>query len=154
MANDETLAALERAVAVLHAYAAQWPEPGPERADAALIRALIERERAGGWNDIASNPPPMDGTKIDLWVWDERRADCYWQGSLKRGKWWAPNQDYDGMDGVLCGRDEPTHWRPLPEPPIASGAHLAGPRVLSVNVVQREGEYTGPGDYPERWVGE
>ena len=41
--NDKTLAALERAAVLIEAD--DW---SPRSKDAALIRALIERERAGG----------------------------------------------------------------------------------------------------------
>lgn len=45
----------------------------------------------------------------------------------RRDGWWAPNHDYDGADGFCdeprrfneCERfSEPTHWMPIPAPPL------------------------------------
>lgn len=62
------------------------------------------------WRPIET--APKDGTEIDLWHEGDRIADAYWKG----GRWWAPNFDYDGCDGVIGG-PPPTHWMPLPAPP-------------------------------------
>ena len=98
MANDETLAALERAA---NAAEATYMASGRRLLtnDAALIRALIERERAGG--EVA---------QIVAWL---RNEEC------------------DGGSNLTITEAADA---------IEVGAHLAGPRVLSVNVVKREGE--------------
>lgn len=81
------------------------------------IKALRSLPTDDGWQPIAT--APRDGTRIDIWDPDcggIRVADAYWSGGQKSGGWHAPNQDYDGMDG-LYAKDGPTHWRPLPAPP-------------------------------------
>jgi len=66
------------------------------------------------WMDIKT--APRDGTRIDIWANGRRRADAYWG---KRRSWtgseeccWHP---YDGMNE---NPPEPTHWMPLPPPPL------------------------------------
>lgn len=71
----------------------------------------------GEWQPIET--APKDGTRIDIWDpshGGQRIADAYWYGGQKRGGWHAPNQDYDGMDG-LYAKDGITHWMPLPDAP-------------------------------------
>ena len=105
MANDETLAALEMGAFLAEAQANRYRWDGDTvsadrlDADAALIRALIERERNGG-----------ERAQIVAWL---RQPE---------------------QEGYSCV------CQPTFADAIASGAHLAGPRVLSVNVVQWEGE--------------
>lgn len=104
------------------------------------------------WQPIET--APRGGTLIDLWVVDEtgegwREPSAYFvkdvlweryeyaadgsykQVSSRRDGWFAPNHDYDGMDG-WCDFPRsfnehpnqrkwqfktPTHWMPLPAPP-------------------------------------
>jgi hypothetical protein len=96
------------------------------------------------WQPIET--APRDGTRIDLWLVDEkgdghREPDAYWvtdryvddyrRSRGKRDGWFAPNNDYDGMDG-WCDQPptanthtgvvyftQPTHWMPPPPPPAA-----------------------------------
>jgi hypothetical protein len=70
---------------------------------------------ADNWQPIES--APKDGTRIDVFAEGRRWPDSYWSGGPKRGCWWAPNWDYDGMDGPTCLA--PTHWMPIPPPPAA-----------------------------------
>ena len=88
----------------------------------AVAPALLDELEAlrGGW--LLIDTAPKDGTRVDLWCDDARYTDCYWKGGPKRGCWWAPNQDYDGVDGVLC-RHGATHWRPIPTPPSKAKRH-------------------------------
>lgn len=93
------------------------------------------------WQPIET--APRDGTRVDLWLVDEsgegwREAGAYWVADEKldhynsrsgsRDGWFAPNHDYDGMDG-WCDQPEwthrdgriffkkATHWMPIPAPP-------------------------------------
>lgn len=64
-----------------------------------------------GWKDIIS--APRDGTPI-LAAWDRGGGD--WAAAVM----WSQS----GAFGVNVGdgwrevRDQPTHWRPLPDPPV------------------------------------
>ena len=107
------------------------------------------------WQPIET--APKDGTKIDIWcidadgagwrepnayyvknqpydevVFDDKLGYVTWRSlGARRDGWWAPNHDYDGMDG-FCDCPEffnkhpkqmklvfikATHWMPLPTPP-------------------------------------
>lgn len=76
---------------------------------------------ANGWLPIET--APKDGTKIDLWARlegtdiFERVTDCSWQ---EMADW--TGAEYMGWDGLWIHRHRvftgPTHWRPLPEPPV------------------------------------
>lgn len=93
------------------------------------------------WQPIET--APMDGTKVDLWLVNAdgegwREADAYWVTDKnvdpydsRRGRrdgWFAPNHDYDGMDGwcdypMSTNRDgkvyfrKAIYWMPIPLPP-------------------------------------
>ena len=105
MANDETLAALERAANMME----RPLELSSTRQAAALIRALIERERAGG--ERAQIVAYMKGPAIDE---AKRKCEAADEGSNKR-------RDF----AVVAVAVE------MLADAIAAGAHLAGPRVLS-----------------------
>jgi hypothetical protein len=77
-------------------------------------RAQIEAVKSGGvvWQDIKS--APRDGTVIDLWADDKRWTDCHWTGA----NWFTPYGIYNcGAEMELHGH-HPSHWMPLPPPPI------------------------------------
>lgn len=71
------------------------------------------------WRDIETDPPPRDGSKLDLWVkwWradtdtfiGRRVADCYW---LEQ-----PHPRWACETAALPINARPTHWMPLPEDP-------------------------------------
>ena len=67
----------------------------------------------GDWQPIET--APRDGTRIlAIWLYDPTRPECssqphaviYWNGV--------------GWEENMCGQvePEPSHWRPLPEPPL------------------------------------
>lgn len=63
----------------------------------------------GGWQDIAT--APKDGTSF-LGHWQGGTYDCAIRAvKFHNGKWWEPNEDYLVR--------EPTHWMPLPPPPLS-----------------------------------
>ena len=88
-----------------------------------VAQALLSERNATRWQPIET--APKDGTVVDLWARREqtdkyeRLADCHWCGMTD----WLGNE-YDGWDGLSPGLrrtyDNPTHWMPLPEPPIAT----------------------------------
>ena len=67
------------------------------------------------WQTI--DTAPRDGTVIDLWVSNQRLANCFWLVFLDDDDaHWC--QQYAEMPRANFQIDEiPTHWRPLPEPP-------------------------------------
>lgn len=68
----------------------------------AMLSAFAERLTAEAWQDIST--APKDGTKVLLWVPRWSVVVGSYQHSLM--SWW---------DGDLVA---PTHWRPLPAPPV------------------------------------
>lgn len=75
-----------------------------DRAMILALRAALDAER---WRSIATEPPPMDGTRF--WAFEAgRQYECWWQDDFSI---WAGWQDDWGTE------PEPAHWRPLPEPP-------------------------------------
>jgi hypothetical protein len=91
---------------------------------AALLRRLLPSPTGEGWRPIES--APKDGTKIDLlYPYPRGRAiNCQWTGALGMGWHWKeptwkhgellPETEWDWHSYPAM---EPTHWRPLPEPP-------------------------------------
>lgn len=59
-----------------------------------------------GWQPIET--VPRDATMVDLWSqsWG-RLTNCRWD----EGKWWRDRIGYEEYEF------DPTHWRPLPNPP-------------------------------------
>jgi len=89
----------------------------------AVCGLVLSERNDTRWQPIET--APKDGTVLDLWARREqtdkyeRLADCHWCGMTD----WLGNE-YDGWDGLSPGLhrtyDNPTHWMPLPEPPIAT----------------------------------
>lgn len=78
---------------------------------------------ANGWMPIEG--APIDGTIIDLWAKRkgtldayERVSDCFWGDIVD---WWGlDRQDWIGLyQHQHRSYENPTHWRPLPFPPLA-----------------------------------
>lgn len=76
-------------------------------------------DELGGWRPIDS--APKDGNVVDLWA-GIRYPSCKWMVSEARGddiehwrhlSWHTTFDDWFWIDIQA----EPTHWRPLPQPP-------------------------------------
>ncbi|MDE2019724.1 MAG: DUF551 domain-containing protein [Patescibacteria group bacterium] len=71
------------------------------------------------WQPIET--APKDGTKIDLFVMSTasgrggRIPDCVWQSH--KNKWKSHWFHGNGFEATRVSWFEPTHWRPIPEPP-------------------------------------
>lgn len=66
-----------------------------------------------GWRPIST--APTNGTMVDLWentpVGGFRRTDAL----FRDGRWIVWDSDYaNGFEEIVC----PTHWMPLPKPPV------------------------------------
>lgn len=69
---------------------------------------------APGWLSI--DTAPMDGTEVILFY-----PNYLDEGFVTAGYWSCGNPEYEPYwyaDLVNCGASPPTHWMPLPEPPI------------------------------------
>lgn len=74
-----------------------------------------------GWMPIET--APKDGTTVDLWAKVRNRdesarvADCSW-GSMV--DWHGEERDdwFGLYVGMHLSYENPTHWRPLPKPPV------------------------------------
>lgn len=75
--------------------------------------AITEDRDVSGWQNIAT--APKDGTILDLWVYEDRIADCSWLG----GKWMAYGVNDFETQGWLAIQGDPSHWMPLPTAPKA-----------------------------------
>lgn len=68
------------------------------------------------WQPIETAPKTQG--YIDLWVKNQRVADCWWCD--KRNGWclWGPNEwgEY-GVNLVMAYCGNPTHWMPIAGPP-------------------------------------
>lgn len=69
----------------------------------------------GEWQPIET--APKDGTEVDVWVADGtgggyRIADAYWCASRERWR-------FNGQIHDIAWTDDPTHWMPLPSPPLS-----------------------------------
>ena len=71
---------------------------------------MIERARAfrdGGWQDIETAP---EGVEVETKIDDENGCRNQWS-LIRRGKlWFYPDES-------MYVYYQPTHWRPLPNPP-------------------------------------
>lgn len=114
--------ALRAAFAVNH-----HPDSEPSLTELAKLRRSIiayesaKSEEAEGWRDIASAPKERIGLELQtVQLWDGKRVrQGHWDDDRYANKprpFWA----YEGSFGRLSDRQsQPTHWRPLPEPPSA-----------------------------------
>ncbi len=84
-----------------------------KRADEAES-TLADLRRQGEWQPIAS--APKDADCLLLWwpYWSNRATIGYWKHSM----WIAENALSDATN--YTEYPEPTHWRPLPDPPAQS----------------------------------
>lgn len=92
-----------------------------EKASDKYVKAVLEDMMAewkqplgnvGGWQPIET--APMDGTDILLWFGHSVGwiSLCKWYQKKKRGWCWVCSYDHKAHLW------EPTHWMPLPEPPM------------------------------------
>jgi hypothetical protein len=86
-----------------------------------LSNALAAARAAMTWRPIET--APKDRTRILVWPYwgDNRPAEVQWR-EMKRtpGRW-------ETTGGLVCPSANPTHWMPLPAPPVeASGAEVGG----------------------------
>jgi hypothetical protein len=78
------------------------------RVDALLAALDAEPD---GWQPIET--APKDGTEVDLWTAEGRRANCKWRA----GEWVEIGLDWsDNLTWLPVGCP-PTHWTPIPAPP-------------------------------------
>lgn len=90
---------------------------------AALASGLVQDE--AGWRPIET--APKDGTVIDVWLGDADVSDldfyCQSRTCKRSANWYWSNgkfRPFTGWDLPLTTFVEPTHWIPLPAPPIRS----------------------------------
>ena len=120
--------------AVLDALYVFWPDwdelksGNNKRSAKSKMRQVLQRFAAfphmrQEWRDIANDPPPKDGTVVDLWL---EPRDAFEAGNACR---WTDCRFHDGCwrgrgNGVQHNVDleyhwRVTHWMPLPAPPKA-----------------------------------
>lgn len=89
-------------------------ENNARRIAQAILAALTPPETEG-WREIES--APKDGWHVDVWCPEPsggyRIADAWW--SDMDGKWL-----YVGQGDMKTWPHQPSHWRPLPSPPVVS----------------------------------
>lgn len=71
------------------------------------------------WRDIIKDPPPLDGTAIDLFLryadgTGNRLPDCWWD--TDRNAWTGGEYEYLTLRDIEEG-DRITHWMPKPADP-------------------------------------
>ena len=89
-----------------------------ERLVTQIVTAYLEALGTDGSRDVKS--APKDGTVIDVWCSSDhpgddggyRVANAYWSSV---GHKWL----HIGQGNSMTWAHQPTHWRPLPEPPSA-----------------------------------
>lgn len=87
-----------------------------DAAIAMAIAAINAIPAVDEWQTIET--APKDGTKVDLWCGNHRRTEkkfavhSWLDGKPMAEPCWGP---YDGREE---GPLQPTHWRPLPNPPL------------------------------------
>ena len=89
-----------------------WNATADDASTAEAMRAALTAALGdAGWQDIST--APKDGTAVDIWYKGVRYADCHWSSLPYAG---------DISWGWTCqqlGRiAKPTHWMPLPTPPL------------------------------------
>lgn len=88
----------------------------------------IRADLAPQWHriDDPDNPPPRDGTEIDLWYDSKRYPGAYYSDKavFEYGDVWPGWQVYvveeDPVYSLALEVDDPTHWMPLHKPPQES----------------------------------
>lgn len=71
------------------------------------------------WRDIIKEPPPLDGTEIDLFLryadgTGKRLTDCWWVS--RRNTWTGNEYEVLALNEMEEG-DRITHWMPKPADP-------------------------------------
>lgn len=82
----------------------------------------LARAQSVSWQPIET--APKDGTRVDLLLpdWGGRVTDAYWEhetdgwGDMPGPQWCVKDHAVDGW--VEPVGDLPTHWMPLPAPPL------------------------------------
>lgn len=105
MLDEKIVEAVARAIARDIEDERFWNAPGFQHA----ARAAITAYQAEAWQPIAT--APRDGTKVLLYPSPYYASIGSVGWFAKRAKEWA----YEGETGTGC---EPTHWQPLPPPPL------------------------------------
>lgn len=100
-------------------------EEQTKAAQAAVAAIEARGMLSQGWRDIES--APRDGTVIDLWANGVRYCDCFWHPDDARvgqnyivGAGDGELDWYTYQDGGYWLGVNPTHWQPLPAPPVAA----------------------------------
>ena len=90
-------------------------------------------EGLGAWQPIAT--APMTGKKVILfymnrnakartvmarWLTDEQAAETDADGVGLEGGWYECIDNWDDYTGVAIHEGEPSHWMPLPAPPVSA----------------------------------
>lgn len=92
----------------------------------AAIEAALEEPAQTGWQDIST--APKEGGHVLLFASQKGEgSDVHCNGTFVTSGYW------DGVDEAWCATGsnwtgpflEPTHWMPLPPPPVGSGRKLA-----------------------------
>jgi len=75
----------------------------------------------GGWQPIATGP--IDGSHVMLYACSFRRhwfgTGYYFKGVPGDGEGWIASSFYTLPNNDSSGSFTPTHWMPLPPPPVA-----------------------------------
>lgn len=85
-----------------------------------LARAAITAYQAEAWQDVST--APKEGHVLLFASQIGEASDVHWRGSFATTGYW------DGVDEAWCATGsnwtgpflEPTHWRPIPPPPVGS----------------------------------
>lgn len=146
MSADLTLdriAAIEWGLEGEKPTARAWVEISVMRSLLALAREALEKRE--GWRDIATNPPPKNGTEVLLWGECSRDGERY-PADANVG-WWFEGDRWR----TRCPdeRINPTHWQPLPSPP---GSSLPKPAEAARGLADRLEARRHPGKWPDELV--
>ena len=80
---------------------------GPNASSMERMRAALEAAERASWQPIETAPTSRMTDTVDLFA-GTRFVDCWYHNGWRR----------HGPMGVIWVVDKPTHWRPLPEPPV------------------------------------